>query len=360
MAGSRKRGGGQEGARRGTRGVALTFAACFAVGLIGSLGMTLLVRSRGGAAGPTDGPGGRGTSLGTPGTQKLAPATPRPPPPPQLDGLLRAGGAALDRERFADAFREFSRAIQLAPWDARAYHGLADVYKRLDRSELAEAPLRTAIEVDPAYAPAKLFLARILRDIGGHEEAVRILESLRERAPDDPAILWELAQHEMRLGRAARAIPWLERCHAARPDYAYGMAYLGKARAEAGDLAGAQRDYEKALHLDSRLTLGWLWLGQLLVATGQRDDAEKALANYQRLNRLEGEARSCERDLLRRPDNLPVLIRLAEVRIALGRYREALVPLGRAIELDSANGDLVQLRTQIQERLSVPAGRDPR
>ncbi|MGQ9590872.1 MAG: tetratricopeptide repeat protein, partial [Planctomycetota bacterium] len=102
--------------------------------------------------------------------------------------------------------------------------------------------------------------------------------------------------------------------------------------------------YRNALAVDPHESLAWLWLGQLLVAQGRKAEAEAALANFRKLRDIWDELRSTERELLRRPDDVKALVRVAKARFQLGRYRESLGALDRALEIAPEDEALRRLR----------------
>lgn len=264
----------------------------------------------------------------------------------EVERKVREGFAALGADRLLEAHDAFRRAVELAPWDARAHHGLGEFFRRIDRAEQAEPCYREALRADPRHGAARLRLARVLRDLGKSEEAASHLRELVKDPACDPEVWLELARNELRLARPREATSWLERYVAARPKSAYGLAHLGRARAETGDAEAAERHYRSALAVDPHESLAWLWLGQLLVAQGRKAEAEAALANFRSLRDVYDELRSAERDLLRRPNDLKALVRVAKARFQLGRYREAVRTLDRALEIAPEDAALRRLRDQ--------------
>jgi predicted Zn-dependent protease len=194
---------------------------------------------------------------------------------------------------------------------------------------------------------ARLKLAQVIYELGKHEESVRLLTEIDREKPGEPPVWWLLARNESRRGRPKEAIPWLERYTAALPRNPNGWAYLGRARSDLGDFAASEKDYRTGLSLEPNLTIGWLWLGQLLVATGRKPEAEQALANFRKLKALDDEVKRCLRDLLRHPDDADVLMRLAQARTQLGQYRDAMVPLRRLLELKPGDPQLIQARDEL-------------
>jgi tetratricopeptide (TPR) repeat protein len=78
--------------------------------------------------------------------------------------------------------------------------------------------------------------------------SIEQLERLLAATPEDPFILYALAQEHARLGHHDRAVEFYDRCIAADPAYCY--AYFHKARS----LQALDRDAQAALSLQSGIS----------------------------------------------------------------------------------------------------------
>jgi Flp pilus assembly protein TadD len=273
----------------------------------------------------------------------------------EVESLLARGSEALSRERHGEAFRDFLEASRRAPADPRPHHGMGQVYFETDRTELAERSVRRALELAPGFLPSRRMLARVLYDLGKTGESLEILKAIVEKEPSEPDHWWWVAKNELRSGNPAGALSWLRKYVEALPRNPWGLAYLGRALAEAGDREGAERSYRASLEVDGKIPLTWLWLGQVLVAAGRRSEADQALAAFRKYKDLEDEAFRCGRILNRRPDDFDTLLRLANIRILLGKSREALVVLERALKLRPDDEELRRLHEDLTRSLGSPA-----
>ncbi len=264
---------------------------------------------------------------------------------------LKRGSEALITERYSEAYRQFTRACALAPNDPRPYRGLGDVYRMLDRNKNAEQAYRRALELDPAYASAKIRLAHVLYRLGDNREALAIVEEARKKNPDDPILWVALANNAMRLGKPEDAIPWIEKFNKRQGKQVWGYALLGRAFTEKGDTQAAEKVFRQAIEIDPKTAQAYLWLGQLLVATGRRREADRALAHFRENKTLRVRMRRLQRSLLAEPNDVTTLCRLARARIDLGRIQDAVVPLRRALELSPNNPEARALYSLMQRML---------
>jgi tetratricopeptide (TPR) repeat protein len=165
----------------------------------------------------------------------------------------RLGMLLYANEQYELAAVCFERARALAPGDARwAYYlGRAQVY--LSRSDLAAASLREALRLRPGYLPARLMLAKSLLD-GNHVDESRVLYgSLVEEHPEAAEAHYGLGRIEASRGELASAVARLEKACALFPGF--GAAHFALARAYR-DL-GEKEKAQEQLALYQKDKLGW-------------------------------------------------------------------------------------------------------
>ncbi len=121
--------------------------------------------------------------------------------------LRRRNKAALDaldkglefyQKGFAENYRKavanFHRALQLDPAYSQAALYLGRAYNALYEEAQAQQYFRKAIEIDPDYMEARASYAGMLLDIGDVDEAIRQLNVVTRRNPDDEMALYLQAQ----------------------------------------------------------------------------------------------------------------------------------------------------------------------
>ena len=219
-------------------------------------------------------------------------------PPSGEAPTQKSGKSRADKDAFAafagDPLAEAHARAQQSPdepyWPYRAATLEADA----GHTAAAETDLRAALARDSSYAPALTQMSRLLYVQGRHDEAVRLLEPVRQKtgaldAADRSAVLAGLALHEAALGRddEARAVVALM-AHGDREDAAGVAAYLavrgsstdsaaklteaavkaapesaanhnnrGIALLRSGDPDAAAREFEHAIALDPKLPGPW-------------------------------------------------------------------------------------------------------
>jgi tetratricopeptide (TPR) repeat protein len=122
-----------------------------------------------------------------------------------LTHLVRGVGFADDK-RYAEAIKEFSFALRLAPNDADAYAGLLDSLNRSGNREEARRQAQVAIQACPNEPAVQMQMGGVLGLDGKYDEAIeRFREALR-LAPDTPAAYLPLTTCLTRLGKMPQAV----------------------------------------------------------------------------------------------------------------------------------------------------------
>jgi len=108
-----------------------------------------------------------------------------------------------DPEAWRQALTELNEELKVDPTSAQADYEMGEVYRKHAQLEPAVAAFRRALQLEPAAVPARVGLAKALRQLERKREALEALEPARDS--DDPGVHFLLAQIYRDLGRAAEA-----------------------------------------------------------------------------------------------------------------------------------------------------------
>jgi tetratricopeptide (TPR) repeat protein len=145
--------------------------------------------------------------------------------------LLQARGALLLRSgRTAEARTALERARAADPGNLLVRVDLATVYRTQGDLAAAAAEAAEAVRRHPRAAEAHVAAGLVAGAAGREEEAGRHFRAALERRADHPDALFYLASVELRAGRAAAAVPLLEKLLASAPGYPEGERLLKLAR----------------------------------------------------------------------------------------------------------------------------------
>ena len=139
---------------------------------------------------------------------------------PDNPELLHAKGSLLLRKGdLAGARIALEAAKGRDPSLAALRVDLAYLYRSLGNLPLAAAEADEAVRLDPKAAAAHVERGLVLGAQGREEEAGREFKAALEASPDQPQALYYMAAIELRGGRAAKALPLLERLRKVAPGY---------------------------------------------------------------------------------------------------------------------------------------------
>lgn len=212
----------------------------------------------------------------------------------QFEKLIVDGNTARDDRNYAAAESAYNRAKNLKPKDSRAIYGLGNLYSDQQRWEDAEISYRAALKLDPANAIVNVALSYVLSQ-------PIIVPNLSDRY--DEAELF-----------ARRAIELA-------PSNALAFDQLGVAMELRGLISEeTENAYRNAIRLDPSFTPAYAHLGRLLRRQGNLKESAAAYDNA-----------------VKRSNDVPTLILVADVMQSEQRYAESEPLLRKAVENDPKN-----------------------
>ena len=229
------------------------------------------------------------------------------------DYLFRLGEAYRRQGKFEEAIPWYQSAIEADETKINAYVGLGDTLVVLERYEEARSTLENALTLSAegnVLAGIHQMLGTVFLKLGQPEQAKQHLDRLPQQTKDQQTIASQ-ANLQLAQGRFQEALDSLNELALLDPDNP--SIHLGVARA----LSGLERYDEARTRLEQALTLepsGSLaadvhaLLGQTLQALGEPGEVE---VHY-------------ERALQADPLHEEALVRLGNLRLAQGRFAEAL------------------------------------
>ena len=286
----------------------------------------------------------------------------------------KAWGALGDRYRandwLPDATTAYRRAAELAPGEFLWHYLLGHVLVTSD-AEGATRALEAAVEIDPEYAPALIYLARQLVQSGELDRADELLARASEKAPINSYAPLLRGQAAMQRGEPRIAIAHFQEAIRRQPKHGEAYQALAQAFGSLGldEKAKDQAELAKRVPLlanfsDPRLSNPAPALGArerlreaerlarrtefaaaeeqvriVLQHSPRHADAHRMLGLL--LARLDHdvEAETELREAVRlAPDSVPQHVSLAEFLLARGRKQEALEPLSVVLRLQPDAG----------------------
>ncbi len=167
--------------------------------------------------------------------------------PKSLDFRGALGETMLAAHEPTAALAVFQEMTKADDAGLAAYDGVARSYAALDRPADAEQALRDAVARFPKNPIAYAALGRILVAHKKDEEALKVLTDGAALAPDEPALLGDMALAQWHLGRLNDGIATARRLVNARPKDTHAKFLLGMLVETSGDNAQAITIYHEVL-----------------------------------------------------------------------------------------------------------------
>ncbi|WP_395146222.1 tetratricopeptide repeat protein [Armatimonas sp.] len=207
-------------------------------------------------------------------------------------GYVRLGRLEQFLGYYAAAEKHLKEAVRLAPASSDAQLALALLLKHQEKLPEADKVLLAARAADPQEWRLCLIQNQILVSQGKYEDALKVLDDAQKLAPDKGILVLQRAitldEQAIALekkGEPSRvqtlrsaALPLAEKAMEKLQEVGPSWFHLGKIRQGSGDTAGAQQAYEKAYALSPSYLTTRYQLGQLLLKAGERERAQKLLA----------------------------------------------------------------------------------
>ena len=222
---------------------------------------------------------------------------------------------------YRNASGHFQKALQIDPKYSQAALYLGRAYNALFDEAQAEKYFRRAIEIDPDYMEARSSFAGMLLDVGNVDEAIRQLNVVTRRNPDDAMALYLQAQAYRMKGLYSDSIDSARRAIRADPGNPESHFWLAESLRLSDSYQDASAEYAEYLRLsdfDSKLAgkLNYYVLGFLIghgkkKRAAQQDiwkdlrslayfgvcDAERKLSNF------DAAIKNCQRSLSYDPED---------------------------------------------------------
>ncbi len=229
---------------------------------------------------------------------------------------LEEGRNHLAKGEFAEAIESFKRLKQMDPSHPQGYFFLGAALAQSGHLNAAAAEFSEALRLGPDQPEHALALANVLTRLGQKRQAMAALETLGQKVPLDrisAANLGELMKLYFGLERTEEAMRVLNLLSERSPENPRLDFYRGKIYKMMGDLDLAQQSIEKSLERNPGNAADLFELGRIYEQRGQAQDAKKAF-----LQALE-----------RQPDNPETLYAIGSICLVRKELDEAVRHLER-------------------------------
>ncbi len=208
---------------------------------------------------------------------------------PELYKLIASDAILVNRMDIAE--KALNTALELAPDDHLVLFNLGALYYTDSRFPQALAVLEKSVKVDPNYIPARLFLGLTQEELAQEEAAIATYLKaidLAERSGfrgDQPYLyLGRLFYRENKLNES---LPYLQKAVQANPQSCEGLCLLARVQSFQGRENQAVETLGQCLRADSGYPEAHYLLSRAYLNQGRPGDAAKELALFQELKKTE-------------------------------------------------------------------------
>jgi Flp pilus assembly protein TadD len=201
-----------------------------------------------------------------------------------LLGVTRDGlGNAQDS--WNRAIAEYEAVQKSLAERAEANLNLAMLYQANGRSGEVEGLLRTALQRDPDFHPARVTLVQWLQANGrGQEAQVLLAQSLKEH-PDAALLQHTQGLSLVRVGHVGKAMPFLRKAAKLEPQSPQYGYVLAVALHDSGKVEAACEELQKLLKVQPANRNARVALIQYYLESGQEPKAQMLLQDWKKMNK---------------------------------------------------------------------------
>ncbi len=240
-----------------------------------------------------------------------------------VDTAFDLGLAAYLQWDYAEAVRQFRKAVEKHPSDPTLHYNLGKAYDQLGRGKEAIDAYKQAIRIKPDFAWAHFSLGFAYGKLGRWQQSIDACKQAIRIIPDDAEAHYYLgfAYHE--LGRTQEAIDAIKQAIRIRPDLAEAHSVLGVAYGDLGRWQQSIHACKQAIRIMPDCPEAHYNLGRAYLNLGRTQEAIDA---YKQAIRI-------------KPDLAEAHLVLGVAYGELGRTQEAIDAYKQAIRINPDDAD---------------------
>jgi len=169
-----------------------------------------------------------------------------------FDDWIKSGGKNYEKGNYEKAISDYSKAIDLEPYESLSYFNRGLCYEMLGKYSEAIRDFNKAIEINPNRVSAYAARGSVYAKLGKNNEAIRDFNKAIELNPKDAESHYWSGVIYNRIGKYSDAIIDFNKVIALDPNHVSAYAARGSVYAKLGKNNEAIRDHNKAMELANK------------------------------------------------------------------------------------------------------------
>jgi predicted Zn-dependent protease len=257
--------------------------------------------------------------------------------PPDVAALTEFANLCHANGQLEAAANAYRALIKLEPGNARWPYRLASILAGYGRLDDALPLLRTTLQLAPDYFPARLTLGESLLKHNATAEAETVYRDALQREANNPYAMLGLARCDLDSRRWTSARAQLQRAVAAHPDFSDAHSLLASVFERLGNVDGAELERKRVQDGGHSVEPTDPWLEELINDCLDPYTLLIAASTAMAERRPNDALARLERGLELAPDNARLHRQLAKTKAVLGDLPTARLEMEKAVALEPSN-----------------------
>jgi tetratricopeptide (TPR) repeat protein len=208
---------------------------------------------------------------------------------PEVYKMIASNAILVNRMDIAE--KALKTALDLAPDDYLVLFHLGALYYTDSKFHQAQPMLERSVKLNQDYVPARLFLGLALEEVGQEQsaaasylKAIEIAERLKVRGEQPYLYLGRLLYRQNKM---TDSLPYLQKAVQANPQSCESLCLMARVLSVQGQDTEAVAALNQCLHAESKYPEAHYLLSRVFVKQGRAEEAARELALFQEFKKYE-------------------------------------------------------------------------
>ncbi|MBN4076381.1 tetratricopeptide repeat protein [Gemmatimonas aurantiaca] len=199
--------------------------------------------------------------------------------PNYVDAYVNLGVHFFGKKNYAEAEKNFKKAVELSPTDTTAFGNLGRTYTKLRKYDDAEKTLKSGLAVNSEFIGAHKQLGNIYYKRKRYQDAITSFEAFTAKTTSDHTAYYVTGRSYGKLGKSAKAISALKQSLKLKPKYINAHNALGQIYLKQENYSKAIAAYRKSVKLKPKQSRAWYNLA-IAIQSSDPENLDGAIAAW--------------------------------------------------------------------------------